>query len=85
MPVTRHVIEEELDRFYKIFLKNICVKIFKLKFVGTLDPRKLIELKINRMNIFHMKISQITIDIYTVSVEIIKADKRDCNSSIFPL
>ena len=29
--------------------------------MGTLDPRKLIELKINHMNIFHMKISQITV------------------------
>ena len=27
--------------------------------MGTLDPRKLIELKIYHMNIFHMKISQI--------------------------
>ena len=27
--------------------------------MGTLDPQKLIELKINYMNIFHMKISQI--------------------------
>ena len=29
--------------------------------MGTLDPRKLIYLKINHMNIFHMKISQITV------------------------
>ena len=34
----------------------ICVKIFL--WVATLDPRKLIELKIYHMNIFHMKISQ---------------------------
>ena len=27
--------------------------------MGTLDPRKLIELKINHINIFYMKISQI--------------------------
>ena len=29
--------------------------------MGTLDPRKLIYLKINHMNIFYMKISQITV------------------------
>ena len=29
--------------------------------MGTLDPRKLIELKINHMNIFHIQISQITV------------------------
>ena len=29
--------------------------------MGTLYPQKLIELKINYMNIFHMKISQITV------------------------
>ena len=51
MSVTRHVIEQELDRFLKIFV---------LKYlVGILDPRKLIELKINHMNIIHMKIFQI--------------------------
>ena len=30
-------------------------------FVGTLDPRKLIEININHMNNLHMKISQITV------------------------
>ena len=35
-------------------------------FVGTLDPRKLFKLKINHMNIFHIKTSQITISlVYT--------------------
>ena len=29
--------------------------------MGTLDPRKLIEMNINRMNNFHMKISRITV------------------------
>ena len=34
--------------------------------MGTLDPQKLIELKINHMNIFYMKISQIMV--YAVSL-----------------
>ena len=29
--------------------------------MGTLDPRKLIEMNINHMNNFHMKISRITV------------------------
>ena len=29
--------------------------------MGTLDPQKLIKFKINHMNIFHMKISQIMV------------------------
>ena len=29
--------------------------------MGTFDPQKLIELKINHMNTFHMKISQIAV------------------------
>ena len=40
--------------------------------MGTLDPQKLIELKINHMNIFHMKISQITVDTY---VKLVSASK----------
>ena len=43
--------------------------------MGTLDPRKLIELKINHMNIFRMKISQITVgdydDILTVKSKLV--------------
>ena len=31
--------------------------------MGTLDPQKLIELKINHMNIFYMRISQITVHV----------------------
>ena len=33
--------------------------------MGTLDPQKLIYLKINHMNIFHKKIPQITVYTYT--------------------
>ena len=45
---------------------------FMLKyFRGYLDPQKLIELKINYMNIFHMKISKITVQYngYTLKPE----------------
>ena len=42
--------------------ETIFLKIFMLKyFRGYLDPQKLIELKINLMNIFQMKISQTTV------------------------
>ena len=46
--------------------------------MGTLDPRKLIELKINHMNIFYMKISQITIFVYSYSISIAKCLHACC-------
>ena len=44
--------------------------------MGTLDPQKLIELKINSMKIFHMKISQITVTVFSISNGLGSADIR---------
>ena len=44
---------------YSVLNRKLCS--CKNIFVGTLDPRKLIEMNINHTNNFHMKISRITV------------------------
>ena len=57
LQATRSVLNRKLCIFSYIDNKYSCKNIF----VDTLDPRKLIEMNINHMNNFHMKISQITV------------------------